>query len=148
MDRSENMRAIRSKGMRPELAVRRLVHRLGYRFRLHRKDLPGKPDLVFPSRRKVIFVHGCFWHSHKDCKVAHIPKSNVDYWGPKLRRNQARDSRNIEALTAAGWNPLVIWECETRIEVDLEKCLERFLGKPNAGSVRPKPTAWRNECRA
>src|SRR5437588_8403122 len=97
MDRSENMRAIRSKGMRPELAVRHLVHKMGYRFRLHRKELPGKPDLVFVSRRKVIFVHGCFWHSH-DCKCAHVPKSNVDYWSPKLRRNQARDARNIEGL--------------------------------------------------
>lgn len=109
MDRSENMRAIRSKGMRPELAVRSLVHRLGFRFRLHRKDLPGKPDLVFVARRKVIFVHGCFWHSHRDCKVVHTPKSNVGYWGPKLQRNQVRDSKNIEALTAAGWKPLVIW---------------------------------------
>ena len=96
MDRSANMRAIRSKGMRPELAVRSLVHKLGYRFRLHRKDLPGKPDLVFPSRRKVIFVHGCFWHSHQGCKAAHIPKSNLDYWIPKLERNRARDARNIE----------------------------------------------------
>lgn len=132
MDRSENMRAIRSKGMRPELAVRSLVHRLGFRFRLHRKDLPGKPDLVFVARRKVIFVHGCFWHSHRDCKVAHTPKSNVGYWGPKLQRNQARDSKNIEALTAAGWKPLVIWECDTADEKVLSQRVERFL----AGAVR------------
>ena len=128
MDRSENMRAIRSKGMRPELAVRSLVHKLGYRFRLHRKDLPGKPDLVFVSRRKVIFVHGCFWHSHKDCKVAHIPKSNFGYWGPKLELNQARDSKNIEALAAAGWTPLVIWECDTVDEKALSQRVKRFLG--------------------
>ena len=87
MDRSANMRAIRSKDMKPELAVRSLVHRLGYRFRLHRKDLPGKPDLAFGPRRKVIFVHGCFWHGH-NCKKAHIPKSNRGYWGPKQRRNK------------------------------------------------------------
>jgi len=99
MDRSANMRAIRSKDMQPELKVRSLVHSLGFRFRLHRKDLPGKPDLVFPSRRKVIFVHGCFWHSH-GCGLSHIPKSNVAYWGPKLARNIARDHCNIAALRA------------------------------------------------
>src|ERR1700680_2467345 len=105
------MRRIRSKGMLPELAVRSLVHRMGFRFRLHRNDLPGKPDLVFASRRKVIFVHGCFWHSH-NCKVAHVPKSNRDYWVPKFQRNKARDRKNIDALAANGWDVLVIWECE------------------------------------
>ena len=94
MDRSANMRAIRSTGMKPELSVRSLVHRLGYRFRLHRKDLPGKPDLVFASRRKVIFVHGCFWHCH-NCKVAHIPKSNPDYWAPKTRRLRSTWTRRL-----------------------------------------------------
>ncbi len=127
MDRSANMRAIRSKGMRPELTVRSLVHKLDYRFRLHRKDLPGKPDLVFPSRRKVIFVHGCFWHSHS-CGISHIPKSNVGYWGPKLERNRLRDQRNIETLTAAGWNSLVIWECETVDGAALRKRVVKFLG--------------------
>src|ERR1700683_4117479 len=112
MDRSANMRAIRSTGMKPELAVRSLVHKLGYRFRLHRKDLPGKPDLVFPSRHKVIFVPGCFLHSHHGCRSAHVPKSNLDYWFPKLQRNQARDATNLEALCADGWKSLVIWECE------------------------------------
>jgi DNA mismatch endonuclease, patch repair protein len=128
MDRSANMRAIRSKGMRPELAVRSLVHKLGYRFRLHRSDLPGKPDLVFPSRRKVIFVHGCFWHSHR-CKMAHIPKSNQGYWGPKLQGNQARDGKNIAALKAAGWKVLVIWECKTRNERGIIGQVSRFLGR-------------------
>src|ERR1700679_3282737 len=124
MNRSENMRAIRSKGMRPELAVRSLVHKLGYRFRLHRKDLPGKPDLVFPSRRKIIFVHGCFWDSHDGCKTAHVPKTNLDYWLPKLQRNQARDAKNIGALNAEGWHTLVIWECETHDKDKLETRLE------------------------
>jgi DNA mismatch endonuclease (patch repair protein) len=128
MDRSANMRAIRSKSMRPELAVRRLVHKLGYRFRLHRADLPGKPDLVFDPRRKVIFVHGCFWHSH-GCKKAHVPKSNRDYWLPKLRRNKTRDARNIKALKTAGLKSMVIWECETRDEDALKKRVKAFLGK-------------------
>src|SRR3984957_2727649 len=121
MDRSENMRRIRSKGIRPELAVRSLAHNMGYRFRLHKKDLPGKPDLVFVSRRRVIFVHGCFWHSHKGCKVAHVPKSNVGYWRPKLERNQIRDRKNMEALRSAGWHTLVIWECEIKDEASLRK---------------------------
>src|SRR5437588_5757441 len=103
MDRSENMRAIRSKGMRPELAVRSLIHRLGYRFRLHRKDLPGKPDLVFSSRRKVIFVHGCFWHQHAGCREGRVPGTRRDYWGSKLRRNQERDAENQARLEEAGW---------------------------------------------
>jgi len=127
VNRSENMRRIRSKGMLPELAVRSLVHRMGYRFRLHRKDLPGKPDLVFVSRRKVIFVHGCFWHSHQGCKIAHKPKSNARYWGPKLKRNQARDKKNLKALTAIGWKPLVIWECEIKFQEKLEKQMAAFL---------------------
>jgi DNA mismatch endonuclease, patch repair protein len=131
VDRSENMRRIRSKGMLPELAVRSLVHRMGYRFRLHRKDLPGKPDLVFVSRRKVIFVHGCFWHAH-DCKMAHKPKSNADYWAPKLARNRTRDARNIETLTAVGWKSLIIWECETEVDKRLAQRIKTFLGKTKA----------------
>ena len=127
MDRSANMRAIRSTGMKPELRVRSLAHSLGYRFRLHRTDLPGKPDLAFGPRRKVIFVHGCFWHSH-NCKTAHVPKSNREYWGPKLDRNRIRDQKNIEALKANGWGALVIWECETHDETVLKKRLKAFLG--------------------
>jgi DNA mismatch endonuclease, patch repair protein len=126
MNRSENMRRIRSKGMLPELAVRSLVHKMGYRFRLHREDLPGKPDLVFGSRRKVIFVHGCFWHAH-DCKKAHTPRSNANYWGPKLKRNQVRDARNIESLCAAGWKPLVIWECQLKEISAVRARLRKFL---------------------
>jgi DNA mismatch endonuclease (patch repair protein) len=126
MDRSENMRRIRSKGMRPELAVRSLVHGMGYRYRLHRKDLPGKPDLVFASRHKVIFVHGCYWHCHS-CNKAHTPKSNLEYWTPKLARNRARDQKNIEALTEAGWKALVIWECETGDERKVKRRVAAFL---------------------
>lgn len=127
MDRSANMRAIRSKGMRPELAVRSLVHKMGYRYRLHKKDLPGRPDLVFPSRRKVIFVHGCFWHAHKHCKAAHLPKSNLEDWGPKLERNRTRDRENIEGLNADGWESMVVWECEVKTQDELEKRLLDFL---------------------
>lgn len=112
--RSENMRRIRSKGMKPELEVRRLLHRLGYRFRLHDPNLPGKPDLVFPSRRKVILVHGCFWHQHNwaNCKITHQPKSNLTYWNPKLAANVKRDRTHKKALKSSGWEVLTVWECQ------------------------------------
>ena len=126
MDRSANMRAIRSKDMKPELTVRRLVHSHGYRYRLHRADLPGKPDLVFVSRQKVIFVHGCFWHSH-GCKLSHVPKSNRAYWQPKLARNVARDKENQGALAAQGWQSLVIWECELQQLAKVRQRVTRFL---------------------
>lgn len=128
MDRSENMRAIRSKDTLPEMAVRSLVHKLGYRFRLHRADLPGKPDLTFPARRKVIFVHGCFWHSH-GCKSGLIPKSNRGFWLPKLRRNSVRDRKNIEALRHQGWAVLVIWQCELKDSRSVGLRVKRFLGR-------------------
>ena len=127
MDRSENMRRIRHKDMAPELAVRRLAHGMGYRYRLHRKDLPGKPDLVFVSRRKVIFVHGCFWHMH-GCKVSHQPKSNLDYWVSKLARNKIRDTKHVKALRADGWHVLVVWECELRQIAKVQQRIARFLG--------------------
>jgi DNA mismatch endonuclease (patch repair protein) len=128
--RSKNMRRIKSQGTKPELAVRRLVHGLGFRYRLHRKDLPGKPDLVFGPARMAIFVHGCFWHSHEkeECLDGRAPKSNASYWLPKLARNKERDSASIAALRDAGWRVLVIWECETRDERDLENRLMAFLG--------------------
>lgn len=131
MDRSGNMRAIRSKDMLPELAVRSLVHKLGYRFRLHRKDLPGKPDLVFPSRQKVIFVHGCYWHAH-GCKLAHVPRSNQAYWLPKLERNHARDAEHLKALRAGGWGCLVLWECQLREMRRVRNRLSRFLGRQSS----------------
>jgi DNA mismatch endonuclease, patch repair protein len=115
-ERSRNMASIRSKDMKPELAVRKLAHALGFRFRLHRKDLPGKPDLVFPKLKAVIFVHGCFWHQHDDprCLDGRAPKSNLGYWGPKLKRNLERDALSRAMLERQGWRSLVIWECETR----------------------------------
>ena len=114
------MASIRDKGTKPEMVVRRLIYSMGYRYHLHRKDLPGKPDLVFAGRKKVIFVHGCFWHQHDDpkCKIRRIPKSNKDYWIPKLERNVKRDAENIKALSEMGWDILVIWECEIS---DLER---------------------------
>jgi DNA mismatch endonuclease, patch repair protein len=130
--RSEIMSHIRAKGMKPEMAVRRLVHRMGYRFRLHCKDLPGKPDMVFRSRRAVIFVHGCFWHRHPDptCKGARLPKSNTAYWHPKLASNQTRDAEHEAALRAQGWRVLVIWECQIKDELSLRQRLLVFLGPP------------------
>lgn len=114
--RSENMRRIISKGMKPEVEVRRLVHKMGYRFRIHRKDLPGRPDIVFPSRKKVIFVHGCFWHQLLHplpvCKDARMPKSNTDYWVSKLERNRLRDIENKSKLEKQGWDVLFIWQCD------------------------------------
>jgi len=123
------MRRIRSKGMKPEMLVRRLVHGMGYRYRLHVPNLPGKPDLVFPSRRKVIFVHGCFWHLHDDpkCPDRREPKSNREYWGPKLAMNRQRDAIHLEALAASGWSALVIWECEIRDHDRLIKSVQAFL---------------------
>lgn len=118
--RSEIMSKIRSKNTSPELAVRKLVFSLGYRYRLHGKNLPGKPDLVFPGRKKVIFVHGCFWHYH-DCKKGKPPKSRLEYWLPKLQNNRERDAANISALTDLGWEVLIIWQCEVK---DLEKLKE------------------------
>ncbi|MBP0579593.1 DNA mismatch endonuclease Vsr [Labrys sp. LIt4] len=111
--RSRMMSRIKGKDTRPELAVRRAAHTLGYRFRLHRRDLPGSPDLVFPGRRKVIFVHGCYWHRHPGCRFATTPGSNVEFWTDKFNRNIARDAAAIAALEGQGWRPLVLWECET-----------------------------------
>lgn len=123
------MTAIRSAGTKPEMIVRRLAHKLGYRFRLHRKNLPGKPDLVFVSRRKIIFVHGCFWHLHPKatCHDARVPQSNTAYWQPKLERNVTRDQRNSRDLVRLGWKVLVVWECDTCDLHRLGKQLYRFL---------------------
>lgn len=132
-ERSANMRRIRSADTAPELIVRRAAHRLGYRFRLHRRDLPGTPDLAFSRLRKAIFVHGCFWHQHPACKDGHIPKSRLDYWLPKLRRNQERDKANLAALERLGWDVLVLWECEAASENAVAGQIEAFLTTPAPG---------------
>lgn len=123
------MARVRNRDTRPELRVRQIVHRLGYRYRLHGKSLPGKPDLVFASRRKVIFVHGCFWHRHPDpnCKLARLPKSRQDFWLPKLEGNRARDERVVQALTNQGWKVLELWECQCKEREHLENTLREFL---------------------
>jgi DNA mismatch endonuclease (patch repair protein) len=126
--RSDNMRQIRSQNTSPELALRRMLHQLGYRFRIHRKDLPGKPDLVFPARKKVIFVHGCFWHQHPACREGRVPGSRLEYWGPKLRRNQERDANAQERLKELGWQCMVLWECELKDAQAAVRRARLFLG--------------------
>ena len=113
-ERSVRMGRVRTKDTEPELAVRRWLHGRGYRYRLHVRHLPGRPDLVFPSRKKAIFVHGCFWHRHDGCKLATLPKTRPDFWIPKLEGNVARDARKSGALADAGWTSLVVWQCELR----------------------------------
>jgi len=127
--RSERMSLIKGRDTKPEMLVRRLLHALGYRYRLHAKDLPGKPDIVFRGRRKVIFVHGCFWHRHPDpeCKLARMPKSRLDFWAPKLEANRQRDIANIERLEAMGWQVMLVWECELRDREQLGNKLGRFI---------------------
>lgn len=127
--RSALMARIRGKNTAPELVVRRLLHRLGYRFRLHRKDLPGKPDIVLPGRRTAIFVHGCFWHAH-GCKIGRPPKSRSEFWLPKLERNRARDAENEAALESKGWSVLTLWQCEVRDPALVETRLVDALGAP------------------
>lgn len=121
------MRSVTSKDTRPELAVRRLLHSLGYRYRLHRGDLPGTPDLVFPSRHKVIFVNGCFWHGHNCPRGARTPATNTDYWVLKILRNRRRDACSIAALENSGWSVFSIWECEVRKLVEQPRRVVDFL---------------------
>ena len=126
-ERSEIMARVRSKNSRPELQVRKLVFALGYRYRLHAKDLPGHPDLVLRKFRKVVFVHGCFWHRHAGCALARLPKSRLDFWLPKLEGNKKRDEKNKRALLRAGWKVLTIWECQLKGTDLLATRLRRFL---------------------
>jgi DNA mismatch endonuclease (patch repair protein) len=136
LSRSENMRRITGKNTTPEVIVRRLLSQHGFRYRLHRADLPGKPDIVFMSRRKVIFVHGCFWHAHS-CRMAHKPRTNQGYWSPKLQGNQERDARHLSALKAAGWKVHTIWECELKDVRWVERKVLRFLnGTKEHGSAK------------
>jgi DNA mismatch endonuclease (patch repair protein) len=131
--RSRNMRNIRSVDTRAELVVRQVAHALGYRYRLHRRDLPGKPDLVFPSRRLILFVNGCFWHRHAGCKRSTIPKSNVSFWQGKFSRTVTRDLCVAVALKELGWHVSTIWECETQHREELEALLRKYLGPAVAG---------------
>lgn len=128
--RSRMMAAVRQKDTWPEVTVRRLLHREGYRYSLHRRDLPGRPDLVFGPRKKVIFVHGCFWHGH-DCGKGKLPKSRLEYWGPKIEANKQRDSRNIGSLEDSGWRVCVVWQCELTDEAGLITHLIDFLESPH-----------------
>lgn len=138
-ERSERMSRIRSSNTAPEVALRRAMHALGFRFRLHSKGLPGKPDIVLPRYKTVIFVHGCFWHRHRGCKVATTPKTNTEFWIEKFDRNVVRDARTREQLERLGWRVIVVWECELRSanqvagavrRVADEICPERFVGAP------------------
>jgi DNA mismatch endonuclease (patch repair protein) len=133
--RSAVMARIQAKNTKPEMTVRRIVHGLGYRYRLHRTDLPGTPDLVFPRLKKAIFVHGCFWHQHDGCQYAYKPKSNSLFWKHKFAKNTARDERAMAGLRALGWDILVVWECQTKEPAKLLRELQRFL--KNDTSHRP-----------
>ena len=135
--RSAVMARVRGKNTRPEMIVRKLVFAAGYRYRLHVRKLPGSPDLVFTSRKKVIFVHGCFWHRHDNCSSSRIPKSRVDFWSDKLNGNKARDQRNQTALIEAGWQVLVVWECELGNLIVLQDRLRLFLGPEGSRAALP-----------
>ena len=121
--RSWNMSRIRGKDTMPERLVRSLLHRMGYRFRLHRQDLPGRPDIVLPGRRTVVLVHGCYWHRHCGCRLAYMPKSNQAFWNSKFRENVSRDKRQYEQLCALGWHVITVWECETKTPATLAQRL-------------------------
>ena len=136
--RSWNMSRIRGADTKPERVVRSLLHRCGFRFRLHRKDLPGRPDIVLPKHHAVILVHGCFWHRHAGCRFAYTPKSRTEFWKKKFSDNVARDRRNVWALGNLGWRTLIVWECETRDEVNLRLRLLEFLNNKHLGVERER----------
>ena len=124
--RSKIMSSVRTRNTKPELILRYMIHRLGYRYSLHRKGLPGRPDLVFVSRRKIIFVHGCFWHGHR-CRYGRLPKSRLEYWRPKIGKNRERDAYQLRLLQTMGWRTLVVWQCELKDEAKLIARLIGFL---------------------
>lgn len=126
-DRSRNMAAVRGRDTNPELIVRRIVHGLGFRFRLHRKALPGTPDIVLPRLQKIIFVHGCFWHRHPKCHYASIPATRTEFWTEKLCANVERDKKSIHDLRQLGWRVMVVWQCELRDLFALRRRIEKFL---------------------
>lgn len=129
-ERSERMSRVRARNTKPEMVVRRLLHGLGYRYRLHSSSLPGHPDLVFAGRRKVIFVHGCFWHRHEGCPNCRLPKSKLDFWKPKLEENKLRDKKNQAKLRRQGWRVLVVWECQLKNPNRLKERVVKFLEEP------------------
>ena len=133
--RSAHMAKIKSKNTKPELLLRKALHALGFRYRLHDKKLPGKPDLVFPSRKKVIFVNGCFWHGH-DCPVgSRLPKSNTEFWRDKRAKNKARDQRQLAQLDLLGWESLVVWECDIKASRGVPAAVKEYLGGPTKASL-------------
>lgn len=136
--RSALMAKVKSKNSRIELRVRRLLHRAGYRFRVHFKGLPGTPDIVFQKRQKVILVHGCFWHGHEGCTRATMPSSRGEFWSAKLSRNKERDARNHEHLALAGWQVMTVWECETADEAALAGRLIAFLGPTKTAALETR----------
>lgn len=129
--RSWNMSRVRDRDTKPELAVRSAIHRMGFRFRLRRRDLPGNPDIVLPRHKKIVLVHGCFWHQHPGCSAAKRPSSNKDFWEEKLDQTVARDNKNLAQLRELGWGPLVLWQCEVEKAVDLYQKLRSFLMTPS-----------------
>lgn len=133
--RSQIMSSVKTKDTGPELAIRKLLFAHGYRYRLHRADLPGKPDIAFPGRGKVVFVHGCYWHGH-GCDKGRLPKSRLDYWRPKIALNKKRDARNIGKLRRLGWSALTVWQCQLKTAESLTKKIQRFLGKSNVQKKR------------
>lgn len=139
--RSENMRRIRGKDTAPELAVRKLCREIGFPgYRVHRKGLPGKPDLAWIGRKLAIFVHGCFWHGHDCAEGIRKPKSNLDYWIPKIERNKQRDAESLSALRAAGWDVFVVWECEISEKANLSMKLQRFLSAKMPNKLNKEQT--------
>ncbi|MDO8722089.1 MAG: very short patch repair endonuclease [Syntrophales bacterium] len=139
--RSEIMSRVRSTDTTPEKKIRSILHKLGYRFRLHRHDLPGTPDIVFPKHRAVIFVHGCFWHRHQGCPHATTPASRQEYWLPKFGRTAARDGKNQKELRQLRWNVIVVWECETKDLVKLTSDLVRMIGHEEPSVWQPHPSS-------
>ncbi|WP_124427360.1 very short patch repair endonuclease [Pseudomonas orientalis] len=136
--RSKNMSRIKGKNTKPEMTVRTLCHELGLRYRLHRKDLPGTPDLVFPKHRLCLFVHGCFWHRHPGCKYAYTPKSRLDFWLPKLAKNVERDTEAQRALEASGWRVSIIWECQTKNRDALRTEIQKMISTNSSANTPPQ----------
>jgi DNA mismatch endonuclease (patch repair protein) len=136
------MRSVGTLDTGPELTVRRLLHRLGYRYTLHRRDLPGRPDIVFPGRRKAIFIHGCFWHGH-DCGKGRLPKSRTEYWTAKIKANRDRDAKVVAHLKDACWQTLAVWQCELKNLDAVDRVLREFLGPAGSGSQKSPYAAGR-----